>query len=128
MTADVAPPWPEKPTLASHQARFEAQIAGHRRIVFKVANAYVRAPEDRRDLAQEIVTQAWRAFPRFDPARKFSTWLYRIALNVAISARRGDLVRAKYAAPAAAPALESLPGAPDREADDRLRELYRVID
>jgi RNA polymerase sigma-70 factor (ECF subfamily) len=128
MTADMAPAWPGKTTLASRQARFEAFVAEHRGIVFKVANAYTRDAENRRDLAQEIVAQAWRAFPFFDDARRFSTWLYRIALNVAISERRGDAVRARHAAPIAASSLEDVPERAARESDDRVRELYRVID
>jgi RNA polymerase sigma-70 factor (ECF subfamily) len=128
MTADMAPAWPRKTTLASQQARFEAHVAEHRGIVFKVANAYTRDPENRRDLAQEIVAQAWRAYPFFDDTRRFSTWLYRIALNVAISERRGDAVRARHAAPVDAASLEQMAGRAGRESDDRVRELYRVID
>ncbi|HMB55627.1 MAG TPA: sigma-70 family RNA polymerase sigma factor [Arenimonas sp.] len=65
--------------------QFHALLEQHRKIVFKVANTYSRLPEDRADLAQEIAAQLWRAFPDYDPARTFSTWMYRIALNVAIS-------------------------------------------
>ena len=63
----------------------------HRGIVFKVANSYAWNPDDRAELAQEIATQLWRAFPGYDPARSFSTWMYRVALNVGIShVRRGS--------------------------------------
>ncbi len=37
---------------------------------------------------QEIAAQLWRSFPRFDRTRSFSTWAYRVALNVAIAFRR----------------------------------------
>lgn len=57
----------------------------HRGILFNVAAAYCPGREDRDDLVQAIAMQAWRAYPRFDDRRVFSTWLYRIALNVAIS-------------------------------------------
>ncbi|MDI9240402.1 sigma-70 family RNA polymerase sigma factor [Lysobacter sp. LF1] len=75
------------------QTQFGQLLEAHRGIVLKVAHGYAWHPEDRADLAQEIATQLWRAFPRYDPARSFSTWMYRIALNVAISslrARRQD--------------------------------------
>jgi RNA polymerase sigma factor (sigma-70 family) len=73
------------------QSEFHTLLEAHRRIVFKVAGTYARHAEDRADLAQEIATQLWRAFPGFDPARgSFSTWMYRIALNVAISQARGQ--------------------------------------
>ncbi|MEQ1891508.1 MAG: sigma-70 family RNA polymerase sigma factor [Planctomycetota bacterium] len=68
--------------------RFEALLAEHGRIVLKVAASYARGEADRADLAQEIAVQLWRAFPRYDAARPFTTWLYRIALNVAISHAR----------------------------------------
>lgn len=71
------------------QQRFEALLREHRRIVFKIAGVYARNPHDRDDLAQEIALQAWRSFRAFDERRaKFSTWLYRVALNVAISGLR----------------------------------------
>lgn len=65
--------------------QFAELLAQHRRLVFKIVNAYARTQADREDLAQEIAIQTWRAFPSYDAARSFSTWLYRIALNVAIS-------------------------------------------
>jgi RNA polymerase sigma-70 factor (ECF subfamily) len=71
-------------TTNARQA-FGELLERHRKIVFKVANTYSRHPDDRADLAQEIAAQLWRAFPGYDPARSFSTWMYRIALNVAIS-------------------------------------------
>src|SRR3546814_12103950 len=42
----------------------------------------------RRDMCQEIVLQAWSAYPRYRQAAAFSTWLYRIALNTAITFQR----------------------------------------
>ena len=70
-------------------AEFAAAIAEHRRLIARIAASYARTAEDRRDLAQDILLQLWRAWPRFDPARaKLTTWMYRIALNVAISSLR----------------------------------------
>jgi RNA polymerase sigma-70 factor (ECF subfamily) len=70
---------------AAHETRFLALLEAHRTIVLHVASAYARNVTDREDLAQEIVAGAWRSFARYDPARAFSTWLYRVALNTAIS-------------------------------------------
>ena len=75
------------------QQRFAALLDEHRKIVFKVANTYCRDTDDRADLAQEIAAQLWRAFPAYDPRRSFSTWMYRIALNVAISSLRSQRQR-----------------------------------
>lgn len=64
---------------------FSELLKSNQKILFKVSNSYAWNPEDRAELMQEIALQLWRAFPRFDPNRRFSTWMYRIALNVAIS-------------------------------------------
>jgi RNA polymerase sigma-70 factor (ECF subfamily) len=68
---------------------FEALIADHRGILVKVAASYAFDPDDRADLMQEIALQLWRGWPRYDRTRPFSTWMYRVALNVAITHRRG---------------------------------------
>lgn len=60
----------------------------HYGIIRKVAAAYTSSSEDRHDLMQEITLQVWRAYPRYAAERSFSTWIYRIALNVAISSLR----------------------------------------
>ena len=70
--------------------RFVQFLEQHKRILYKVASAYCANAEDRRDLAQEIVIQLWRAFPRYDDQFKFSTWMYRIGMNVAISYLRSE--------------------------------------
>lgn len=64
---------------------FKLLIEQHRGIVFKIVNTYCFDPDDRMDLAQEIMVQLWRAFSKYDGQRSFPTWMYRIALNVAIS-------------------------------------------
>ncbi len=70
----------------SMQDRFQTLLETHRGIVFKVAGMYGRQAEDRHDIEQEICLQLWKSFPRYDERRAaFSTWMYRIALNVAIS-------------------------------------------
>lgn len=73
------------PQQTDLHARFNALLQQHCGIVLKVAASYCRDPDDRADLAQDIATHLWRAFPSYDPHRRFSTWMYRIALNVAIS-------------------------------------------
>lgn len=74
--------------------RFATLLEQHHGIVAKVAGTYAWQAEDRADLMQEIAAQLWRAFPRFDERRVFSTWMYRIALNVAISFVRDNSRRA----------------------------------
>ena len=67
-----------------HQV-FTKLVEQHQGIIFKVTRIYCWHTDDQADLAQEILAQCWRAFPKYDEQRKFSTWMYRIALNVAIS-------------------------------------------
>ena len=74
-------------------AEFATLLESHRRLIFKVANTYARGIADVEDLAQEIAVQLWRAFPAYQRARLFSTWMYRIALNVAISWLRSEAPR-----------------------------------
>jgi RNA polymerase sigma factor (sigma-70 family) len=115
-------------TARQHQQRFESLLHEHRRIVFKVAGLYSRSTADRDDLLQEISTQLWRSFDSYDPARaKFSTWMYRIALNVAISqARRWP--EADRFEPLQAHHLETVGGGEAiPEQDERLTALYAFI-
>jgi RNA polymerase sigma-70 factor (ECF subfamily) len=74
--------------MVERQNSFQTLLESHQKIVFKVAGAYCRHPDERQDLIQEISVQLWKAFPGYDESRKFSTWMYRIALNVAISFAR----------------------------------------
>ena len=60
-------------------------VEAHRGIIRKVAAGYCRSHADQHDVSQEIMLQLWKAYPRYSPERPFSTWMYRIALNVAIS-------------------------------------------
>ena len=66
---------------------FEQQLRDCQPLVRRVCRLYCQDADDRQDLYQEIVLQLWRAWPRYvpQPDAKLSTWLYRIALNVAIS-------------------------------------------
>ena len=75
---------------------FSSLLQRHAGIVFKVANSYARSLDDRDDLAQEIAAQLWHAWPKYDPARSFSTWMYRVALNVSISQVRGETLRRRH--------------------------------
>ncbi|HEY0802087.1 MAG TPA: sigma-70 family RNA polymerase sigma factor [Steroidobacteraceae bacterium] len=126
-TTDKAFDRQEAAGIDSPQARFAASLARHRGIVLKVASIYCWDAEDRRDLAQEIRAQLWRAFPSYDENRSFSTWMYRIALNVAISYRRSSTHRDRYHSSLDDAALFAIADPAAHEPDDRVRELYRVI-
>ena len=67
------------------KSNFLEILKQHERILFKVSNAYCEDPEDRKDLVQEMIIQLWSSKHKYNAEFKFSTWIYRIALNVAIS-------------------------------------------
>ena len=109
-----------------HEA-FAALLERHRGIVLKVAGTYCRDPDDRADLAQDIAAQLWRAYPDYDPARSFSTWMYRIALNVAISFVRGQSYRQRHAHSLHDDDDEFVDSSADPDTALRLRTLQQVI-
>ena len=65
-------------------------IETNKGLIYKVARSYCKEEEDRKDLIQEIILQLWKSFGRYDQQYKLSTWIYRIALNVAISYYRSE--------------------------------------
>ncbi|MBG9377595.1 sigma-70 family RNA polymerase sigma factor [Panacibacter sp. DH6] len=69
---------------------FLSLINQHQNIIHKVCNIYMHDAADKEDLFQEITLQAWNAYKNFRGDAKFSTWLYRVALNTAISFYRKE--------------------------------------
>lgn len=72
---------------------FLTEIDANQGIIRKVAHLYADRREDREDLYQEIVYQSWKAFPAFKGEAKFSTWLYRVSLNTALTFRKQESKR-----------------------------------
>jgi RNA polymerase sigma-70 factor (ECF subfamily) len=97
---------------------FEAWMATHQPILFKVARAYGNSAADRDDLFQEIALQVWHSIPAFRGDAAIGTWIYRVALNTAMTWLRdqkkhgrgreelGVLDALLVAAPGADPRLE----------------------
>ena len=108
-------------------ARFLALLEAHRKIVLKVAAVYCWDAEERNDLVQEITMQLWRAFPSYDARRVFSTWMYRVALNVAISFARKTGRRRRVMSPLEAVEVDPPAAASGPEPDERLEALYRCM-
>jgi len=69
----------------SLQNTFMNEIQENEAIIHKVIGLYVDAEEDKKDLYQEVLLQAWKSYPNFIRASKFSTWLYKVALNTVFS-------------------------------------------
>jgi RNA polymerase sigma factor (sigma-70 family) len=110
----------------TRQDRFLTLLDEHKKILYKVASSYCRSAADRPDLVQEIAVQLWRSFDRYDESYRFSTWMYRIALNVAISFYRSAARRSRHTVPAEGSILEIAAAEPAAE-DESLQLLYQLI-
>lgn len=113
-------------SMAAEQDRFLTLLDEHKKILYKVASSYCRSAADRPDLVQEIAAQLWRSFDRYDESYRFSTWMYRIALNVAISFYRTEARRSRHTVPAEESILDIAADAPAAE-EEGLQALYRLI-
>jgi RNA polymerase sigma factor (sigma-70 family) len=76
--------------LKNQQEIFLKLLEEHRGILIKVTKIYMDNRADREDLEQEIIFQLWRSYQRFAGKSKFSTWMYRVALNTAITYFKKD--------------------------------------
>lgn len=60
-------------------------IQEHQAIIFKISSLYSNSEEERKDLQQDIVYHICKGYPKFNQNSKVSTWIYRVALNTAIT-------------------------------------------
>ncbi len=89
-------------------------------------NIYCDDQDDRNDLFQEIVAQLWKSFPSFREESKFTTWMYRVALNTAITTfkktkRRPDQNRLTYEN------FQVKDENYDTETEDEIKNLHRAV-
>jgi len=68
--------------------QFVKELENNQNIVHKVCTLYTNDRDSHKDLFQEITIQLWKAYPKFRGDSKFSTWMYRVALNTAITLYR----------------------------------------
>lgn len=95
-------------------------------IIHKVCNIYCDRDDDRNDLFQEIVAQLWKSFPSFRKESKVSTWMYRVALNTAITAfkktkRRPDQSSLSY------DNFQIEDEKYDTETEDKIKLLHKAV-
>jgi RNA polymerase sigma factor (sigma-70 family) len=115
-----------RPLDPAHEAQFVALLNQYRALLHKVVRVYAHSAADRDDLFQEIVLQLWRAYPSFEQRAKFSTWMYRIALNVAISGLRKRRIDTQTLDEG----LLNLPDLADESVEQReqLTQLYAALE
>jgi RNA polymerase sigma-70 factor, ECF subfamily len=109
---------------------FTELIRENKGIIFKISNAYASNKEDRDDLAQEIIYNLWKSYSGsgFRPDYKFSTWMYRIALNVAISfCRKEQRARRRVAYSENLLVVDDDVGPPGSEVEKDLALLLQFI-
>ncbi|ACU62421.1 RNA polymerase sigma factor [Chitinophaga pinensis] len=106
------------------ETQFLQLIEQHQQIIHKICWLYRDSPEDREDLFQEIVCQLWKSAPSFEGRSRFSSWLYRIAINTALTAFRRKQPDLRY--PSVLPDMPA--GIPDdNEQMERLRIAIRQL-
>ena len=113
-----------RPPITDDQ--FSALIEEHKGIIYKIARSYCRNAEDRKDLIQEIIVHVWKSHGRYDDRFKLSTWIHRIALNVAISAYRREKKRTERVSPLEEIIVEA--AAEPEQPDPKVATLHRIID
>jgi RNA polymerase sigma-70 factor, ECF subfamily len=109
------------------EKQFERHISENELLLYKICWIYAYTDADRQDLFQEMVIQLWKAYPRFKGDAKFSTWLYRVAINTAITGLRKKKDFITSYEPSALPAHL---GDNDHNSaeEERVQELYNAIE
>ncbi len=71
--------------MSAKEKEFSKLVKDNQGLIIKVSRLYTNSLEDEEDLFQEIVLQLWRSYDSFKGQSKISTWMYRVALNTAIT-------------------------------------------
>ena len=106
---------------------FTQMMQQNKGIIYKIVNSYCQHQDDRQDLAQEILTTMWLAFDNYNNEYKFSTWMYRISLNVAISYYRKDNQRQDRVTAKDISMVHIADLSQDREMSEDIVQLYQFI-
>ncbi|WOO42820.1 sigma-70 family RNA polymerase sigma factor [Rubellicoccus peritrichatus] len=75
---------------SERQRIFDEWLSKHKGLMFKVVRAYSFTAHDREDLFQEIAIQLWNSIPKFREDSAVTTWIYRVALNTALTWTRKE--------------------------------------
>lgn len=106
---------------------FLALVTQHQGIIHKVCSIYCDNGTDRQDLFQEVLLQVWKSYPSFKGQSKVSTWLYRVALNTAISMFRKKSRRPKEQS-LGFTEFQLADTPPNFEYEERQRYLHKAIE
>ncbi|MGF6927518.1 RNA polymerase sigma factor (sigma-70 family) [Chitinophaga sp. W2I13] len=70
--------------MKNKEKEFLELVEAHKGIIHKISRMYMDAEDDQQDLTQEIIYQLWKSYDSFQHQSRFSTWMYRVALNTAL--------------------------------------------
>ena len=73
---------------STNEKEFVTLIEEHQNLIHKICRLYTKSNTEHKDLFQEITIQLWKAYPKFRGDSKFSTWMYRVGINTAITLYR----------------------------------------
>ena len=71
--------------LKNLEQEFLQLLENHKGILHKISRMYMDDVDDRNDLVQEMTYQLWKSYQRFEGNSQFSTWMYRVCLNTALT-------------------------------------------
>ena len=108
------------------QSDFIELIEVNRKLIYKVSYMYCDNTLDKKDLFQDIITNLWIAYPSFQNKSKISTWIYRIALNTAITWLRDYTKKSKRIE--YTDLIPHFTNEHDNTIDELYNQLYRAID
>jgi len=95
-------------------------------IIIKICRAYSYSQEDFEDLYQEVCLQVWRTKDNFRGNSEWSTWIYRISLNVCLTIQKKETKKTPQIL-----SLDSVPEVQRNDSsfdqEDSLSELYKAI-
>lgn len=101
-------------------------IRPHAGIIIKICRAYSHSQEDFEDLYQEVCLQIWRTKDNFRGNSEWSTWIYRISLNVCMTIKKKEAKRTLQTI-----SLESAPEVISNDSssfpEESLSQLYKAI-
>ena len=104
---------------------YNTAILPYAAIIIKMCRAYTNTQEDFEDYYQEVCLQIWRSHTNFSEQSAWSTWLYRVSLNVCLTLLKKQKKNAELFASDYLP-LEAIEDSPEFE-DESLNELFDAI-
>ncbi|WP_018478796.1 RNA polymerase sigma factor [Pontibacter roseus] len=111
--------------MAQHvDETFMQQLNQHLGIAHKVCGLYFTDAEEKQDVVQEMLYQLWRSYPGFDGRSKFSTWMYSVCLNTALTYRRKE---SRHKSQPLSPSHHQIAEEPVGHQEESLQLLHEAI-